>query len=63
MKKLVKKVKRDRKRERNKIAEILICLILEMKEPAGNDRASHAELESQPREKGNELNRTRTEGF
>lgn len=63
MKQLVKKVKRDRKRERNRIAEISICLMLEMKEPAGNGRASHAELESQPGEKGNELNRTRTEGL
>jgi len=27
-----------------------------MKELAGNDRAAHAELESQPGERGNELN-------
>lgn len=63
VKQLVKTVKRDRKRERIGITEILICLILEKKDPAGNGRASHAELESQPGEKGNELNRTRTEGL
>lgn len=63
VKQLVKKVRRDHKRERNRITEMLNCLILEMKEPVGNGRASHAELESQPREKGNGLNRTRTEGL
>lgn len=63
IKQCVKKVKRDQERERTGMAGIEICLILEMKEPAGNGRASHAELESQPGEKGNELNRTRTEGL
>lgn len=59
----VKKVQRDHKRERSRTTERLNCLILEMKEPAGNGRASHAELESQPREKGDGLSRTRAEGL